>query len=55
MEFNTEMTVNPEEVRKFVESDKFIKFLLENTTEFSVAAFVLQAVLDRLDAENIDK
>ena len=51
MIFNTEMTVNPNEVRTFVESDKFIQFLLNNTTDFSVAAFILQAVLDRLDAE----
>lgn len=54
MEFKTEMTVNPEEVKRFVESDKFIQFLLNNTTDISVAAFILQAALDRLDAE-IDK
>lgn len=51
MVFDTEMMVNPDEVREFVESEKFIQFLLNNTTDFSVAAFVLQAVLDRLDAE----
>ena len=51
MIFNTEMTVNPDEVRAFVESDKFIQFLLNNTTDFSVVTFILQAVLDRLDTE----
>ncbi len=51
MNFDMEMMVNPKEVREFVESAKFTQFLLNNTTNFSVAAFVLQAVLDRLDAE----
>lgn len=52
MILNTEMIVDPKEVREFVESEKFIQFLLNNTTDFSVAAFVLQAVLDRLPEED---
>ena len=51
MIFDTEMTVDVKEVREFVESEKFIQFLLNNTTDFSVAAFILQAVLDRLPEE----
>lgn len=50
MNFNTEMTVDPKKVREFIESDKFIQFLLNNTTDFSVAAFILQTVLDNLPA-----
>lgn len=52
MIINTEMTVDPKEVREFVESEKFIQFLLNNTTDFSVAAFILQTVLDRLPEED---
>lgn len=51
MKFDTEMTVNLTEIKKFVESKKFTQFLLNNTTDFSVAAFVLQALLDRIEAE----
>ena len=49
MIFDTEMTVNPDKVKAFVESDKFIQFLLNNTTDFSVAAFILQTVEDKID------
>ena len=48
MNFNTEMTVDVNEVREFIESDKFVQFLLNNTTDFSVAAFILQAVFNAL-------
>lgn len=47
--FGMEMEVNPKEVEEFVTSEKFTQFLLNNTTDFSVAAFILQAVLDRLE------
>lgn len=49
-----DMTVNLEDVREFIESQKFTQFLLSNTTEFSTAAFILQTLLDKieeLDAE----
>ena len=51
---NMDMTVNLEDVKKFIESQKFTQFLLSNTTEFSTAAFILQTLLDKieeLDAE----
>lgn len=51
---NMDMTVNLEDVREFIESQKFTQFLLSNTTEFSTAAFILQTLLDKieeLDAE----
>ena len=44
-----EMTVDLEEVRKFVESEKFTSFLLNNTVNFSTAAFVLQTLLTAIE------
>lgn len=52
MFFDTTMTVNLEEVKTFVESDKFIQFLLNNTTDFGVAAYILQTLLNSLDKES---
>ena len=52
MFFDTTMTVNLEEVKTFVESDKFIQFLLNNTTDFCVAAYILQTLLNSLDKES---
>ena len=46
---NTTMSVNLSEIKTFIESDKFIQFLLNNTTDFAVAAFVLQALEDKID------
>ena len=48
-EFNTQLEVDLEEVEKFVTSDKFTNFLLSNTTDFAVAGYVLQTLLDSLD------
>ena len=48
MEFGLDMSVNLEKIKEFVESDKFIQFLLNNTTDFSIAAFVLQTLLDKI-------
>lgn len=36
-------------VEEFVKSDKFTSFLLENTTDFGMAAFVLQTLLDKIE------
>lgn len=46
---NTTISVNLEEIKTFIESDKFIQFLLNNTTDFAVAVFVLQALEDKID------
>lgn len=43
------MQVDLDDVKEFVESDKFTQFLLSNTTEFSTAAFILQTVLEKID------
>lgn len=37
------------EIQEFVESGKFSDFLLNNTTDFSVAAFILQTLLEKID------
>ena len=43
-----EMTVDIDNVENFVLSDKFKDFLLNNTTDFSTAVFVLQTLLDKI-------
>ena len=35
-------------VKEFVKSDKFTQFLLNNTTNFGTATFVLQTLLDKI-------
>ena len=45
-----EVTVDLDDVRQFIESEKFSQFLLANTTEFTTAAFILQTLLDAVDA-----
>ena len=44
-----EMSVNLDTVKDFAEN-KLPSLLLENTTDFAVAAFVLQSVLDAIDS-----
>lgn len=41
--------VNIENVKEFVNSDKFREFLLSNTTEFGTAAFVFQTLMEKID------
>ena len=41
-----EMTVNMDNIKEFIENEKFHQFLLSNTTEFGTAAWVLQTLLD---------
>ena len=48
-ELNTTMSVHLGDVEEFILSDDFRDFLLSNTTNFAVAAFILQTLLDRLD------
>ena len=49
MEFNTELSVDLEDVKDFIESDKFVQFLLNNTTQFATAAFCLQTLHERVE------
>ena len=51
---NMDMTVNLEDVREFIESQKFTQFLLSNTTEFSTAAFILQTLLDKIEEFDVE-
>ena len=42
--------VNIKNVKSFVKSDKFRDFLLSNTTDFGTACFVLETLLNAIDA-----
>ena len=44
-----EMTVDLNDIKEFVENEKFHQFLLSNTTDFAVAGWVLQTLLDAVD------
>lgn len=46
---NTTMSVDLNEVNGFIESDKFANFLLSNTTDFTVALFILQTLKDKIN------
>lgn len=45
----TEVDLN--DVKEFIESSKFADYLLSNTTNFSTAAYILQALLERLELD----
>ena len=45
-----EVTVDLEEVKQVIESPDFAQYLLSHTTQFSTAAFILQTLLDAVDA-----
>ena len=51
-----EVTVDLDEVKSFVESSCFTRFLLENAPSFETAAFVLQSALDAIEsaADQVD-
>lgn len=43
-----EIEVDIREVRDFVENKKFHEFLIDNTSDFAIAAFILQTLLDKV-------
>lgn len=43
--------VNLDEVARVVRSESFARYLLDETEDFAVAAYILQALLDRLEAD----
>ena len=43
------LTVDIDNVEKFVLSDEFRNFLMSKTTNFGTAAFVLQTLLEKID------
>ena len=53
MDLNMTMSVDLNEVEEFVNSDKLAEFLLDNTTDFSVAGYILTAIFDRLEADKL--
>ena len=46
---NMEMTVDLIDAEEFVKSEKFTRFLLDNTTDFSTAGFILTVLLNEID------
>ena len=41
--------IDLENIREFVESENFSEFLVNNTTDFGTAAFILQTLLEKID------
>ena len=46
---NMEMTVDLIDAEEFVKSEKFTRFLLDNTTDFSTAGFILTVLFNEID------
>ena len=44
-----EVSVDIKEVEEFITDEKFTNFLLENTADFGVAAFIMQSLLDAIE------
>lgn len=44
-----ETTVDLNNVEQFITSDKFMQFLLNNTTEFGTAAFILDTLIRKIE------
>lgn len=57
MQFDTELTIDLEEVKEYIESNKFTRFLLDTSPSFETAAFVLQSLLNAVDdaKQSLDK
>lgn len=53
---DTEMTIDLDEVKEFVENEKFTRFLLDAAPSFGCAAFVLSKLFDAVDeaAQSLD-
>lgn len=47
----TIIEINLDEVARVVRSESFARYLLDETEDFAAAAYILQAVLDRLEAD----
>lgn len=51
IKWNTEVEVNLDEVARVIRSESFARYLLDETEDFAVAAYILQALIDRLEAD----
>lgn len=49
MQFNTEIMIDLDEVKKFIGSEKFTRFLLGAAPSFGCATFVLSKLFDAVD------
>ena len=56
MNVNTEMTIDLQEVKDYIENPKFASYLLETCPTFECAAFVLQSLVDAVQnaAQSVD-
>ena len=45
-----EIDVDLDEVKRVIEAPEFAQYLLSHTTQFSSAAFILQTLLDAVEA-----
>lgn len=43
------LVVDIDNVEKFITSEKFINFLVSNTTDIGTAGFILQVLLDKIE------
>ena len=51
IQWKTEVEVDLDEVARIVRSESFVRYLLDATDNFAVAAYILQALLDRLEQD----
>lgn len=56
MQLDTEITIDLQEVKDYIENTDFSKFLLDTVPSFGCAAFVLQTLLNAVEeaAQSID-
>ena len=47
----TMIEIHHDEVARVVRSESFARYLLDETEDFAVAAYILQALLDKLEAD----
>ena len=47
----TLIEIDLDEVARVVRSESFARYLLDETEDFAVAAYILQALLDKLEAD----
>ena len=44
-----QVELNIKNIEEFILSDNFRNFLMSNTTDFGTAAFIMQALLEKVD------
>lgn len=44
-----ECTVDLKEAKKFIKSDKFTHFLLDNITDINTIVFIMQTLMDKIE------